>query len=315
MLTHPEVVDFFSRNPALSVSAIEKESGLAGSTIAKALLGQRVLNEKHLTALEPVLTRYGLNEFRNRKAKVIAVANHKGGVGKTTTTLNLGRALAIKKYRVLVVDLDSQGNLSQCLGVTEPEMQLYEVLGTREPLPVVRITENYDLVPSNIELAKFERELIKSPTGGVYFKAALNPLLKDYDFVLIDCPPALNIFTSSALIAADSVLVVMQPEISAFRGINSLFELIEDTRNFLNDKLSIAGIVLSQVDKRLVIHKEVIKGVRQELSRFHVFRTEIRDTTALKESQYMQKDIFRYHAASTGAEDYLALAQEFIDVI
>jgi len=312
MLTQPEAVDFLLKNPTLVVARLEEEAGMPPGTLHETLRGAGPLTGAQLDALESVLRAHGLDEFRNRRARVVAVTNHKGGVGKTTTTLNLGRALALLHYRVLVVDLDAQGNLSQCLGVLEPARQLGDVLGTGDALPVVPVLENYDLVPSAIDLARMESELGRSPVGSQYLKASLRPLLGQYDFVFIDCPPALNIFTSSALIAADSVLVVMQPEISAYRGINSLLEIIDDTRTYLNAGLHIGGVVLSQVDKRLVVHREVIRSIRQELAPYQVLETEIRTNTALKESQLVQQDIFRYQPTSTGAADYQALAQEFL---
>ncbi|ADB39656.1 ParA family protein [Spirosoma linguale] len=312
MLTHQEAVQFLSKKPALSVSAIEKEAGLPVSTLPKALAGHRTLNQKHLTALEPVLLEYGLTEFRYRKARVISVVNHKGGVGKTTTTINLGRALALQTYKVLIVDMDSQGNLSQSVGVDNPEEQLYEALVHQKELPVLGVTENFDLVPSNLELAKYERDLTHSPSGSLRLKASLAPVLDKYDFILIDCPPALNIFTNSALIASTSALVVLEPETSAVKGMNNLFELIEEIRRFFNERLTIDGVLLTRVDRRLVLHKEIIQAVRQDLADFVVFQTEIRLSAALKESQYAQLDIFRYHPASPGAQDYQALANEYL---
>ncbi|OIN55597.1 chromosome partitioning protein [Arsenicibacter rosenii] len=312
MLTHQEAVLFFSKKPALSVSAIEKEAGLPASTLTKAMAGQRTLNQKHLTALEPVLENYGLAAFRNRKAHVVSVVNHKGGVGKTTTTINLGRALSMAGNRVLVIDIDSQGNLSQSLGVDLPEQQLYESLVQSQPLPVLAVTDNFDLVPSNLELAKYERDLTHSPSGALRLRAALAPFLSNYDFILIDCPPALNVFTNSALIASNAALVILEPETSAVKGVNNLFELIEEIRQFFNERLRIDGIVLTRVDRRLVLHKEIIQTVRQDLANFNVFQTEIRLNAALKESQYAQMDIFRYNNSSPGSVDYRQLANEYM---
>ena len=312
MLTHEEVIQFFRKKVALSASAIEKEAGLPVSTLSKALAGQRMLNEKHLTALEPVLLRYGLADVRTRKATVISVVNHKGGVGKTTTTINLGRALTLLDYRVLVIDIDSQGNLSQSLGVDNPEEQLYKTLVDSQPLPVVSILERFDLVPSNLELAKYERDLTHSPSGALRLRSALAPILKNYDYVLIDCPPALNVFTNAALIASTSTLIVLEPETSAVKGINNMFELVSEIREYFNERLTVEGIVLTRVDRRLVLHREIIQMVRQDLSDFTIFDTEIRLNAALKESQYAQVDIFRYNSQSTGAHDYRQLAKELV---
>ncbi|OZI08822.1 chromosome partitioning protein [Siphonobacter sp. BAB-5385] len=312
MLSHDEVLHFFKKKTALSMSVIEKEAGLPVSTLPKALAGQRTLNQKHLKALEPVLLQYGLEEFRDRKARVISIVNHKGGVGKTTTTINLGSALVLAGYRVLVIDIDSQGNLSQSLGLDNPEVQLYEALLQGKSLPIVPIVPNFDLVPSSLELAKYERELTHSPSGALRLRTALNAVLPQYDYILIDCPPALNVFTNSALIASNAALVTLEPETSAIKGINNLFELINEIRQFFNEFLSIEGILFTRVDRRLVLHKELIQTIRQDLQDFRVFDTEIRLNAALKESQYAQVDIFRYAAGSPGAQDYKQLAQELL---
>ncbi|GAB3901387.1 ParA family protein [Spirosoma agri] len=314
MITNQEVIDFLSAKAALSLAAIEKEANLSASTLTKAISGQRVLNSKHLQALEPVLIQYGLNEYKNRKARVISIVNHKGGVGKTTTTINFGRALNLLGYRILMIDMDSQGNLSQSLGVDSPEQQLLESLVHNQPLPITAISPNFDLVPSNLQLAKYERDLTHSPSGALRLKTALNAVLSQYDFILIDCPPALNIFTNSALIASTSALVVLEPETSAVKGVNNLFELIEEIRQFFNERLAIDGILMTRVDRRLLLHKEIIQSVRKDLAAFTVFTTEIRLNAALKESQYAQEDIFRYNNSSPGAQDYKQLAAEYLAI-
>lgn len=312
MLTNEQAISFLKTKEALSVSAIEKEAGLPISTLVKAAGGKRKLNESHLTQLEPVLIKYGLNGAKVRKARVISIVNHKGGVGKTTTTINMGRALSLIGNKVLVIDMDSQGNLSQSLGIDNPEQQLYQTLVSNNPLPILSIVNDFDLVPSNLELAKYERDLTHSPSGTLRLKNALMPVIDAYDFILIDCPPALNIFTNSALIASTSALVVLEPEISAVKGVNNLFELIEEIRQYFNDRLAIDGILLTRVNRQLSLHKEVIRAVRQDLAVFNVFTTEIRLNTAIKESQYAQQDIFRYNPTCTGATDYKQLAAEYV---
>ncbi|GAB3044272.1 ParA family protein [Spirosoma pulveris] len=314
MITNEHVIEFLNKKAALSLSTIEKEAGLPASTLAKAIAGTRRLNDRHLSLLEPVLMAYGLklHPQRTKKARVVSVVNHKGGVGKTTTTINLGRALSLLGHRVLVIDIDSQGNLSQSLGIDNPEQQLYESLVHHHALPIVTIAETFDLIPSNLDLAKYERDLTHSPSGSMRLRTALAPILDQYDFIFIDCPPALNIFTNSALIASSSALVVLEPETSSVKGVNNLFELIEEIRQFFNEKLVIDGILLTRVDRRLILHKDLIKTVRQDLATFGVFNTEIRLNAALKESQYAQQDIFQYQGGSTGAQDYNQLAIEFL---
>jgi chromosome partitioning protein len=309
MATHEQVVQFLRRNPALSASVLEKEAGLPASTLLKAVSGDRVLNTKHLTALYPILLRYGYQDAL--KARIISVVNHKGGVGKTTTTLNLGRALARMNYRVLLIDMDSQGNLSQALGVDEPEKQVVHALLRNEPLPILNIDDRYDLAPSDLELAYADLELVQVVGGVNQLRNALAPLRSLYDYILIDCPPALNIFTNSALVASHSCLVTLQPEASALKGINSLLDRITQVRDRINFELTIEGIVLTMVDRRLKIHRDMIEYVHANLSNFRIFETEIRQNVTLKESQVAQRDIFTYAKDSHGAQDYFKLAQEF----
>jgi chromosome partitioning protein len=309
MATHEQVVQFLRRNPALSASVLEKEAGLPASTLLKAVAGDRVLNAKHLTALYPILLRYGYQDAL--KARIISVVNHKGGVGKTTTTLNLGRALARLNYRVLLIDMDSQGNLSQALGIDEPDKQVVHALLRNEPLPIINIGDRYDLAPSDLELAYADLELVQVVGGVNQLRNALAPLRSQYDYILIDCPPALNIFTNSALVASHSCLVTLQPEASALKGINSLLDRITQVRDRINFELTIEGIVLTMVDRRLKIHRDMIDYVHANLDNFRIFKTEIRQNVTLKESQVAQRDIFTYAKDSHGAQDYFKLAQEF----
>lgn len=311
MITNTDVLAFFQKNPALSASVIEQEAGIATTTLTKALTGDRVLNAKHLAALYPVLKKYGYVDVASRKAKVISIANHKGGVGKTTTTLNLGKALSLLGHRVLLIDLDSQGNLSQVLGIEEPSKQVVHALLKNESLPIVSISENFDLAPSDLELANADLELVQAVGGVNQLKNVLTGLRAQYDYILIDCPPALNIFTNSALVASTSCLITLQPEASAMKGINNLFERITQVRDRINHELTVEGIVLTLVDKRLNVHRDMLNYIRGGvLTNFTVFNAEIRLNVALKESQIAQQDIFTYAKDSHGAVDYRNLALE-----
>lgn len=312
MLTHDEVVRFLKKKSTLSHSGLNKEAGLPTGTLAKAVNGQRTLTETHLKALEPVLSQYGIEEFRNRRATVLAVVNHKGGVGKTTTTINLGKGLANRGQSVLLIDMDSQGNLSQSLGIHNPEQQLFQALTQSAPMPVLTLQPNYHLVPSDLELSRAEAELAKTPSGVLRFRNALAPLLTQYDYILIDCPPSLTIFTYSALVASSAALVVLEPEVSAVKGMYNLLELIHDIKESFNPRLRIEGIVMARVSQNRVLHRELMAQVRNDLKGQPFFKTEIRQNVALAESQYVGKDIFDYKANSTGAVDYQALADEVV---
>lgn len=314
MLSNESVRKFFKDNAALSLSIIEVEAGLPKSTLSKVVKGDRNLNDKHLRSLYPVLRKYGFDEAISKKdsASVLALLNHKGGCGKTTTAINLGRALAILGQKVLVIDMDSQGNLSQSLGVDNPEKQVVHSLLSNIPLPTLSIQENFDLSPSDLELAYADLELVQAVGGVNQLKNAINPLKSKYNYILIDCPPALNIFTNSALVAANSCLVTVQPESSALKGLNNLFERIFQVRDRINYELKVEGIVLTMVDRRLKIHKDMIDYVTSSLGNFRIFESEIRNNVAIKESQLAQQDIFEYAEKSNGAIDYMNLAEELL---
>ncbi|WP_273213314.1 ParA family protein [Runella zeae] len=313
MITHEKAISFLRQNPALSLSVLEKEAHLPSSTLSKVLTGDRQLNLRHLASLYPILVKYGFKEFGGRRAKVISIVNHKGGVGKTTTTLNLGKALVKLGYRVLLIDMDSQGNLSQALGNDSPPKQVVQSLLKGEPLPINVIAENYHLAPSDLELAYADLELAQVIGGVNQLKNAIAAIRDQYDYIFIDCPPALNIFTNSALVASSSCLVTLQPEASALKGFNNLFDIITQVRDRINYELTIEGIVLTMVDARLKEHRDMIEYIKELLANFKIFDTLIRKNVALKESQIAQQDIFGYAPESNGAQDYLKLARELSD--
>lgn len=312
MLSHDEVYRFLKQKPTLSHVGLCKEAGLPKGTLAKAMNNQRTLSETHLKSLEPVLRQYGIEDFLNRRAIILAIVNHKGGVGKTTTTINLGKGLANRGQSVLLVDMDSQGNLSQSLGVHNPKDQLFQALIGSVSLPVLHLKENYHLVPSDLELARAEANLTKMPSGVLKFRNVLAPLTTQYDYILIDCPPSLTIFTYSALVASTAAIVVLEPEASAVKGMYNLLELIQDIKDSFNAKLTIEGVVMARVNPQLVLHRELMAQVRANLTSQPFFRTEIRQNIALAESQYVGQDIFEYKPSSSGAADYQALADEIV---
>lgn len=312
MITGEQVLNFLKNKEGLTLAKVEKEAAIPKGTLSKSLNGERELNQDHLTKLYPVLVGYGWKEFYRSKAKVIAVVNHKGGVGKTTTTLNLGKALVLHGYKVLVIDMDSQGNLSQALGIDSPDKQVMHAVLDDEPLPVYSIAPNFDLSPSDLTLASRESEMIRMVLSELQLQRAIAPKLSEYDYILIDCPPALNVFTTSALIAANSCLITLQPEISALKGVKGLFDHIFQVQRRLNSGLHIEGVLLTMVDNRLNIHRDIIEQVRSQLNSFKIFNTQIRMNVSLKESQISQIDIFGYDGSSNGAKDYMNLAKEII---
>jgi len=312
MLTHDQAISFIKDNPVLTISELEKEAGLPKSLLSQALAGKRVLNKKHLSALYPVVTKYGFEDTKVSDVKIISVVNHKGGVGKTTTTINLGRALAILKKKVLVIDMDSQGNLSQGLGMDEPDSQVVNALLKNEKLPVFEIAENLYLSPSDLELVEAEPELLQLIGGFNRLKKVLRTVQDEYDFILIDCPPSLNILTSNAMVASHSCLICLQPEIAAIKGLDKILNRVEQVQEDINGMFNVEGIVFTLVDKRLVAHQMNMKTVLEEVPHLKVFESIIRQNVALTESQMAQQDIFDYDKNSNGAEDYMNLAKELL---
>lgn len=314
MISNELALKFLRHNPALSVSTVEKEAGLPRGTLAKAINNERTLNENHLALLLPVLTRYGYSPELYANARIISVINHKGGVGKTTTTAYLGDALARKGFKVLIIDIDSQGNLSQILGFDLPERQLVDTLLNNQPLAIMPISQNLDLIPSDIDLAKAEIELIISIGGILRLKNKLAEVVPNYDYILIDCPPSLNALTSSALIASKSCLITLQPEISSVKGLNTLLDRIQEIQTSLNPHLQIDGLVFTMV-KRNSVHEGVKEHVREAMSNFRVFETEIKHLVDFQKAQVEQKMISNFAENSEAARLYTDFCQEFINYL
>lgn len=242
--------------------------------------------------------------------KVFSLINHKGGVGKTTTTHNLGKALSLKGKKVLMIDNDPQSNLTTACGVEGVEKSIYTALLNGTSLPVLNIAENLDLVPAELDYTRIEHQLLTEMNGYFKLKKALKPILKDYDIILIDCPPSLGALTSNALIASDALLIVVQSSYLSVKGLQTIVDIVNETKEELNPKLEIKGFILTQ-ENRTVVRKEMIKVVKEAYPS-NVFETIIRQNVALEEATTSQIDIFTYAPDSTGATDYMSLAEEFL---
>lgn len=314
MLTQENVINFLRHNPALTVSTLEKEAAIPKGTVAQTLAGTRNLSEKHLTALFPILSKYGYSDSLYEKARVISIINHKGGVGKTTTTSSLGEALARRGFRVLLIDLDPQGNLSQILGVDSPENQVAQALLNHAILlPIVEISKNLFLSPSDIELADAEIQLILSVGGDLRLKNKLQPILSQFDYVLIDCPPSLNKLTISAMNASNSCLITLLPEMSAVKGLNSLLQRVMEVKTNLNAELVVDGIVFTMVKKNSV-HEGIKENVKSSVP-FRVFNTEIKHLVDFQKSQILQSPIAKFSDNSEAAKNYRDFCDEFIQYL
>lgn len=245
---------------------------------------------------------------------IIAILNHKGGVGKTTTTINLAAALQQKGKKVLAIDLDGQASLTESFGfsIEEPNT-VYGAMKGEYPLPLIKTENGITLTPSCLDLSAAESELINEPGREMILRQLINKLPKEnkFDYILIDCPPSLGLLTLNALTAADFLIIPVQAQYLAMRGMAKIMNVINIVQERLNPNLKIGGIVITQYDKRKTLNKSVTEIINESFCE-KVFKTIIRDNVALGEAPIKGKSIYEYKKNSNGARDYMALAGEVL---
>jgi len=249
--------------------------------------------------------------------KIIAIANQKGGVGKTTTSINLAASLGVLEKKVLLIDADPQANATSGIGIDVETVdigtyQLLEHSNSAKEAIVKTETPNLDIIPAHIDLVAIEIELVDKDAREYMLKKALEAIKNDYDYILIDCAPSLGLLTLNALTAADAVIIPIQCEYFALEGLGKLLNTIKSVQKIHNPELDIEGLLLTMYDSRLRLSNQVVEEVQKHFNNM-VFKTIIQRNVRLSEAPSYGESIINYDASSKGASNYLSLAKEIIN--
>ena len=243
---------------------------------------------------------------------IISLLNHKGGVGKTTSAINIGAGLVELGKKVLLVDLDPQANLTLSLGIPRQKITIYEALRGEGDLQPYTYKTGLDVIISSLDLSGAEMELINEAGREYILRELFTTVTDQYDFILIDCPPSLGLLTLNALTSSRLVLIPLQTEFLALQGLAKIKQVIDKVCFRLNKNLEIGGVIATMYDSRRVLNRDVVETIHKYFGE-KVFKTYIRDNVALAEAPAQRKDIFSYNPKSSGAEDYLNLCKELLE--
>ncbi len=243
--------------------------------------------------------------------RIISVLNHKGGVGKTTTSINLASALAEKGKKTLLVDIDGQANLTIALGIKNPSESLYEALrGDITTLPIIE-RKNLDIVPASLDLQASETELMNEPGRELILKGLLEDHLTTYDYIIIDCPPSLGLLTINSLTASTDIIIPVEAEYLAIKGMTKLLSVIDKVKQRLNPKIEILGLLITKYDSRKTLGKLTLETLENNYSDM-LLKTKIRDNTTIAQAQVVGETVLEFDSKSIGASDYRDLAKEIM---
>lgn len=244
--------------------------------------------------------------------KIIAISNNKGGVGKTTTTVNLAAGLANRGNKVLLIDFDPQANLTYSFGITKFETSIYQIIKDQKEKQAFAISENIHIIPTRSDLANFLLDTSSLADNQYLLKSFLDDVKKDYDYILIDNPPSLGILTINAFIAADEVLIPLQAHYLSVKGLTRIISVVNKIKRKANKNLAIEGVVLTFFDSRINSHNE-IKNTVEVFFKDKLYKSAIRQNIHIAEASKAGMDIFAYKPRSNGAIDYNSFCNEFVE--
>jgi len=245
--------------------------------------------------------------------RVISVSNHKGGVGKTTSVVNIGAGLAYHGRKVLLIDLDPQANLTISFGLSESENHIYDAHTNGNGLKPVSVRKNIDMIPASSNLAIAEMELKSEDNKENSIAQLIEPLKNSYDYIIIDCPPSLGLLTLNAFAASTEVIIPIQPHFLAVKGLAKIIEVVNNIKVNVNRDIEISGVFVTMFDKRKILHKDVLDTIIMYFDD-RVFNTKVRTNIALAEAPAVGQDIFAYDSNSNGAFDYGRIVLEVMEM-